>query len=1789
MGTERPAQRADAGRDAKVAGHDLVDITINNYGRDAEEDFRLPFLVVDAEFLGEERKKPRAPYIARPPLWADVVHGQNAEARFLEREQFSALLSSIDTELLGPLRNGSDRRLRTLFVTGAPGCGKSTLVRHAAATLVERGDVIVADLGINHGRLIADDLESYLRGLSQLAAGGTPVLLLMDDPFFANSGWDLLLETLARPNYSGVAVLGATPTYLYETYGRPLSGRQVVLKTFALGATTGNERQLLAQMYGVRNDPDIDRAIGRHEDLLVFAMETASGSSFNEIIERIWTTLNDGRAIGPKSATADVEWPVLAFLLTSYLNRHYVMCPESLLRAFLVDLAGSAKTDFVHELSELTLGEGWHIFRVSPADSGSTRVLIGTMHARVAERAWEVRPFKAMDQVGLLARASAEAPECAAQLAEFMLACQSLKDPAGRGLGLKISEHWRDERISTAQLSALVRGLRASPAAMSFRGPLRERLRRRDSQSWLAAADLIQLERRGSGERDRLNQVELPYLLTIGDLSADSSAAIDLLGRHGRRQRGFADALCASLRGELGWQLDGKLLTWLLRNHRAPEVHSLLPLIYDWLEAHQDEERARVALVEWHTRNASRLEPGETDDLLDRVREWVSLLPDSRIVVAAFFSLASALLQAGGSLSEGIVEEMSSWVTLWPDDSYIRERYLGLLAQHYAQAPAAAADAVTDALDWLAIDPGAGDIRRALLGLVLADPAHPHAAHAVGEAFRWLCQHPSDSRLREVWVQLVQALPGSTVSQVALEALDWLGDHQDELGARLALQVLARALSGRPDTAAIIGGVREWLGAHADDGSVRAGFLGLVRELPQAPLVAEIITEARGWVLGHPGDARVRGALVALARARPEHMDAGEVIGQMIDWLADRPDDVEGHVTLLRTARGVPDRPEAARAVEQVVRWLDGQRGDNETWVALFSLVRAVPGHPCAAEACTAARQWLAQHPEDSHVRTGLLGFIRTMPGYPQTDEVIGETLQWLDQNPDDVNVRFGVSRLARDVGGSSAVREHLARARAWVLDRPDDAAARERVISLARDLADSAEKAEVITESREWLGTYPDSAAVWTALFGLARTTPQYPDAAGIVAEARRWLAAHPGDSHVRTGLLGYIRGLPGKPGAAEVTAETVEWLAGHGENDQVRAGLLALQRSGEAAAMQVRPAAPMGIAEARVYLAEHPEDRNVRVRLITMVRAATPALVSEVVAETRQWLEDHPEDWYTYHAFLVLLRHNPWHPDVPEVIALTYRWVDEHPDDVHVHRDFILLLTTRPDDPHAVAAIASAVTWLGRHPEHMLTRAELLTLIARHADHPHAAEAVAQARDWLEDNCYRAGNPHVRRTARSLLALIRVLPENLRAGGDIGRALRWLDGQYGDSLRPVGKRGRRYLRLVPAPEQPNQEELSRARARLDEHPDDAEARVRVLSLTSEIAGRPGAAEAVAETRRWLAAHPGEASVRGALFRLSLLLPGDPLAAEVVLETFRWLTSHPPDPRLQASRFYAALQEVPDHPKIPELIDAMRRWLAENPEARPFRRSLFRIARLRPESPVAADIVLEGRLWLLDHDDDVASRASLLTLVRAMPGYPEAIEVVRETLSWLTSYPDATTVRASLLGLARMMPDEPETLQLARETHEWLSGHDGTVQARTALLGLVRAVPGQPEALQIVTQVHEWLSRHPQSSEVREALLAAVRTLPADPPLVDELLGETREWLAENPGRPHRFNVLLRLLDLARRRPDSPVTQDLIAETRAWLETARDHPQYSKVLAGLNGLAPDLIEGAAADRAQTK
>ena len=1371
MDTEESAHVVIAGRDAYSARGDIT-IVQNN----ASEYFHPPFLTVNQEFIKEEKQKPRVPYIARPPQWADVVHGQNRESRFLEREQLGSLLSSIERKLLEPLRAGTDRRLNTLFVTGAPGCGKSTLVRHAAALLVERGDVVVADLGVNHGRLAAEDLETYVRRLAQLSQAGMPVLLLMDDPFFAGSGWDRLLERLARPNNSGVAVLGASPTYLFETYGRPLSGRQVVLSTFPLGVTTRAERSALVEMYGVRARPGMDRAVQRREDLLVFAMETASGNSFGEIIARIWSTLNDGVAISPKSGTTDVEWPVLAFLLTSYMHRYYVMCPESLLRAYLAILAGSVRTDFVRELSDLTLSEGWHIFRLSDRDSRTPRsAMMGTMHARVAERAWQLRPFRGIDHAAVLAQASAQVPDCAPQLAEFMLACQLSPNPQELGVVQRVAERWRDGSVATADLGRLVHGLNGSPVALPFRGALRERLRRRDSQSWLAAAELIALEGRGSTERDRLSRVELPYCLKLADLSAGSALAIGLLGREESPSRpGFIDRLCASLEGKLDWELDSTLLIWLLRNQDASQVLSQLPRIYDWLDAHPGAERVHAALLNWHTDHVSMIGDHETDLILDRTREWVSVLPDGQELVSGFFALVSALLN-NGTPADVLLGEISSWIKSDFSNSYLRDSFLQLVMRHASLVPQIADDTMTGAVEWLTTHPQENGLRRTLLSRLLAAPDLPAAGPLITDAVAWFIAHPTDNAIRDIWVSLLPAVPLATISEATRSVLGLLADHQPELGARLGLQLFARTLTRHRQAAEVISQTSAWLSRHPEDRRVRIGFLNMMRELPGHPQAAAVITEARRWVFSHPEDADLRGSFHTLSLSQPGSVDPAAVIPDMLNWLTDHEDDVEGHLILLRLARAIPSAPEAAEVIDETIRWLSGPHDNSEPWLGLFRLVSTVPGNPKAAETVTSARQWLMAHPDDVQVRMNLLNLVRSLPGHPQATDVIEETREWLGSHPDDGTIRVGLRGLIRDAGGDLSPLDSLIDERAWAQDRPDDSYARIRLLSMAQELAHRPEAREIVTETRHWLGSHPDNLKVRVALWELIRSVTGQPEADEAITEARQWLADRPDDTYIRAGLLNFIRTLPGHPQASAVISETEDWLGWHSDRlGRVNAQLKGLVRAvnGPLTPPRGEPRrTPQDLVEARAWLADHPEQPRAHAQLLEVVRRTHDfAHAAEVIEEARHWLAGHPDGYLTWTRLLALVREAPDGVDVAEVVLEARLWLLDHPDYDQMRANMLALVRALPAYGETVEVVRETLDWLALRPGVTTLRLTLLSLVRTLPDHPLAEEVSGDARRYL------ARNPAENRIREGLIALARTTPENTAAEEILQEARSWL-----------------------------------------------------------------------------------------------------------------------------------------------------------------------------------------------------------------------------------------------------------------------------------------------------------------------------------------------------------------------------------------------------------------------------
>ncbi len=314
---------------------------------------------MDSTFLEEQRQKPKEPFLARAPEWADVVHGEDDDLKFLERDQLSDLRRELLTQLVERMERGTSG-LHILSVVGPPGEGKSTLVRGVAAQLVEERRVVVADAGANLFAM-PTSVDDYAERLSELADAGRPVLLLLDDPFFDDSEWPGLLQKLAARPGGRIAALTASPEFLYSRYEARLRG-PIHKHRFDVRPPTKQERDRFAQLYG--RDPTQWRAT--EGDFLVMAMEAAAGIPFDSIVDRLWITLNDGKPFPPEGDLSQLPWTVRALLLVSFFHRGYVACPESLLHAALVESGGTGASGSVTTaLSQLKNAEGWCVFRLS--------------------------------------------------------------------------------------------------------------------------------------------------------------------------------------------------------------------------------------------------------------------------------------------------------------------------------------------------------------------------------------------------------------------------------------------------------------------------------------------------------------------------------------------------------------------------------------------------------------------------------------------------------------------------------------------------------------------------------------------------------------------------------------------------------------------------------------------------------------------------------------------------------------------------------------------------------------------------------------------------------------------------------------------------------------------------------------------------------------------------------------------------------------------------------------------------------------------------------------------------------------------------------------------------------------------------------------------------------------------------------------------------------------------------------------------------------------------------------
>lgn len=539
---------------------------------DKRESRRLPpFTLVDRVMLSKARVQRKEKFLFESPEWHHVVHGTDSDVKFDERDQTDALREKIRESLIQPLLRGTSN-LPVLFVIGPPGAGKSTLVRRVAATLVETGEVVVADAGLNLAGG-PNDLRSYTEDLQELAGAGRPVLLVLDDPLFEESGWIDLLVHLKQPGFR-VAAIAATPDFLYQRYRSQLS--KLCCSEFAVAPPSPQEKQRFAGMYG----RDISTFGEDSDDFLVMVAEAESGEQFPEIMERLWQTLNGGRSFDHNISFTELPWEVRAFWFVCFMHRCYTLCPLPNLKAALELSGGTGMAINVETaLAKLKAQSGWSIFRhhSPPASAWNYHGdFVSTAHQKIASAAWDQRRMVWLDPDvnRILAQSTVAEPlslrnvaVAAGTMAKAGLDSQSV-------FARELIEHWQNaadesQRVETRSLCYLAAVLMVN-GGRKLVAPLEDTLQARaiGKDGWLAAHGLWFMSSDNAKSRSFPAEIDLVSLIANADFSLAPSRAIQFfqaLSSQPELVNGVYQRLFKSLEAGVDWEIDSTLFFRLAR------------------------------------------------------------------------------------------------------------------------------------------------------------------------------------------------------------------------------------------------------------------------------------------------------------------------------------------------------------------------------------------------------------------------------------------------------------------------------------------------------------------------------------------------------------------------------------------------------------------------------------------------------------------------------------------------------------------------------------------------------------------------------------------------------------------------------------------------------------------------------------------------------------------------------------------------------------------------------------------------------------------------------------------------------------------------------------------------------------------------------------------------------------------------------------------------------------------------------------------------------------------------
>jgi len=640
----------------------------------------MAFRVVTPQFLAEQRAKEKQMYVARPPQWADVVHGQDREVRFVERDLTTELCNRVRSHILQPFARGTDERLHMLFLLGAPGAGKSTLVRRIAALLVEEGAVTAADFGLNLGELDQEEIKTIVADLKGLATPERPVLLVLDDPFFAESGWDKLLGRLARARLP-VGVIGASPDFLYDAFAAGVRVDPFHTDVMTMPKPSGVERAALSDLHRRTL-----RSSDEEEDFLVLAMEAAAGEPFSTIVARIWTTLNDGHVIDPRAEPESLTWAVRAYLVTCYFHRVYERCPETLMAEALAQSGSAVPANYDRRLRELTSRDGWKIFSVQEPVKGMRHRdgrTIGAAHQRIAREAWKLRPTPAFNVAEWVIPASIRSLQASA-VGRLAGALTRSTNEADARFAASLATAWSeasDAHAVSGTSFAELSGTLAINAAHYERPLIIRALRRRaeemDAHSWIAALQLRDHSSSGNSRKSFPEDLDLAVVIESADFSIAPSRATrfgDALRPQSAPYKAFVERLFAALEGTLSWNIHSTVLTWLLARVPVAEITpKRLRYVRNWLEQNSSDTSVRTKFLDVVT--ALPFADQLRKEFMRDTSLWLQQNSNDTSVRTKFLNTVGALPHED-KLRQAVLADTARWLEEHAYDTTVRPIFL---------------------------------------------------------------------------------------------------------------------------------------------------------------------------------------------------------------------------------------------------------------------------------------------------------------------------------------------------------------------------------------------------------------------------------------------------------------------------------------------------------------------------------------------------------------------------------------------------------------------------------------------------------------------------------------------------------------------------------------------------------------------------------------------------------------------------------------------------------------------------------------------------------------------------------------------------------------------------------------------------------------------------------------------------------------------------------------------------------------------------------------------------------